>query len=775
MQIIKAQNVGIGNTDPKAKLDVSGDLILKSATLTLADGNTVDLDVNTNKYNHYKLTGPTANFQISGIMAAEQDRIVTLYNRTGHSLEIYNDYATADPEKRILTGTGGTFAVYPGGSVSLKYDNTINKWEIITSHYNSLDNFGSGNWSLSGDDIFNANVGNVGIKTMAPMTSLQVNGNLSLVSDTILGPCSSIIPPINNNNVLIDNTTKKRSVFHILKDISCSVSLPPYLLGLIGGTDGQIVTIFMHMNNSQVKHLAGLTAIPSSADSINMIELYEANSNGNVNQHAQLTFNTGGAITLIYDGARHRWKPINYYGEIKSETYGWLKGGGPNSLINPNGGNCKVGIGLFTPSARLEAANTTNNEVAIKGWSTGVGGTAAHFSSTNGHALIVDQGNVGIGNASPAEKLDVTGHINITGSIKPNGNNGMNGDVLTNLGNGTMNWLPPNGGWTISGNDVKNSNTGNVGIGAFPASGIKFDVTGNGSFYNNTVIENLTYNNSVLSLYGKLPFPSTAYRFLKFDGQTMQSVGASNIANSPTAQDIYLNPLGGRIGINTTTNITSPLSFPNVTGKKISLYSGGNNNEFGFGIQSGEMQIYTAGQDKISFGWGSSNNFIRTMSFFPGSSSLQLYNSSGISTISLNADYIDGDGRIITQELQINGGSDLSENFDIVHEEINVVEDGMLVSIDPQNEGKLTITQCENDMKVVGVISGANGIKTGMLMGQAGSEADGEYPVALVGRVFVLATDEEGEILPGDFLTSSNKKGYAKKVKNLTKSGSNYR
>ena len=39
-KFIQSQNVGIGNTDPKAKLDVSGDLILKSATLTLADGNT---------------------------------------------------------------------------------------------------------------------------------------------------------------------------------------------------------------------------------------------------------------------------------------------------------------------------------------------------------------------------------------------------------------------------------------------------------------------------------------------------------------------------------------------------------------------------------------------------------------------------------------------------------------------------------------------------------------------------------------------------------------
>lgn len=717
---VHAQNVGIGTTDPRAKLDVAGDLILKSAELILADGNTLDLDITTQKYNHYKLTGPTANFQISGILAAEQDRIVTLYNRAGHSLEIYNDYATADLEKRILTGTGGTFAVYPGGSVTLKYDTAINKWEITASHYNSLDNFGSGNWTLSGDDIYNANVGNVGINTMTPLTNLQVDGNLSLVSDTILGPCSSMLF---NGKILIDNSLKKRSVFHLLKDLSCNINLAPDILGIAGGTDGQIVTLIIHTDNARVQHLKGLEMMPSPADSMYMIELFEPNSNGNINQPNHLTFNNGGAITLIYDGLRKRWKPVNYYGEVKpAETFGWIAGGTPYSIINPNGGN-KVGIGFFSPTEQLH-----------------VGGNIKTIAN-----VIVD------------------------GEIKPNGASGSAGTVLTSNGNGSMTWSPVVG-WTSSGNDIKNGNSGNVGIGELPESGIKLDVKGNGSFYNNTIIDNLSYNNSVLSLYGKLPFPSTAYRYLKFDGQTIQSGGASNIANSPTAQNIYLNPLGGRVGINTITDITSPLSFPNVLGKKISLWSGGNNNEFGFGIQTGEMQIYTAGQDMISFGWGSSNNFLKTMSFFPGSSTLNLYNSSGISTISLNADFIDGDGRIITQELQINGGSDLSENFDITKDEAFRIRDGMLVSIDANIEGKLKITSCEKDTKIVGVISGANGIKTGMLMGQAGSEADGEYPIALVGRVFVLATDEDGEILPGDFLTSSKKKGYAKKVKNIAKS-----
>lgn len=148
-------------------------------------------------------------------------------------------------------------------------------------------------------------------------------------------------------------------------------------------------------------------------------------------------------------------------------------------------------------------------------------------------------------------------------------------------------------------------------------------------------------------------------------------------------------------------------------------------------------------------------------------SEILLYNAAGTVTIEIDADYGDGDGRVITNELQITGGSDLAEHFDI--DEEAAAKPGMLVSIDPKNEGKLCLTNQPGDTKIVGVISGANGIKPGMLMGQEGTVAFGKYPVALAGRVYVFATNEAGDIQAGDFLTSSGKKGYAKKVINISK------
>ncbi|MEO8112184.1 MAG: hypothetical protein ABI594_19190 [Ginsengibacter sp.] len=148
-------------------------------------------------------------------------------------------------------------------------------------------------------------------------------------------------------------------------------------------------------------------------------------------------------------------------------------------------------------------------------------------------------------------------------------------------------------------------------------------------------------------------------------------------------------------------------------------------------------------------------------------SSVLLYNGSGLVTIELDADYGDGDGRVITSELQIKGGSDLAEKFDIDATEEQEIKPGMLVSIDTKNEGMLCITNEPGDKKIVGVISGANGIKPGMLMGQQGTVAYGKHPVALAGRVYVLANNEGGEIKAGDFLCSASQKGYAKKVSNI--------
>ncbi len=120
--------------------------------------------------------------------------------------------------------------------------------------------------------------------------------------------------------------------------------------------------------------------------------------------------------------------------------------------------------------------------------------------------------------------------------------------------------------------------------------------------------------------------------------------------------------------------------------------------------------------------------------------------------------------RLITPILEITGGSDLSERFDVACLNDTPPSPGMVVCIDPANPGKLVQSTRAYDRTVAGIISGANGIRAGMVMGQEGSEADGSHPVALTGRVYVMADALDGAIEPGDLLTTSDVAGHAMKV-----------
>lgn len=144
-----------------------------------------------------------------------------------------------------------------------------------------------------------------------------------------------------------------------------------------------------------------------------------------------------------------------------------------------------------------------------------------------------------------------------------------------------------------------------------------------------------------------------------------------------------------------------------------------------------------------------------------------MYRNDGTQGITLDVD-VAGDARITTDELRINGGSDFAEHFDIISSEISPIP-GMVVSIDENSTGKLTISNESYDRKVAGIISGANGVETGVMMGQVGSIADGDFPIALSGRVYVYANTQGGAISPGDMLTTSSTPGYAMKANDYQK------
>ena len=131
------------------------------------------------------------------------------------------------------------------------------------------------------------------------------------------------------------------------------------------------------------------------------------------------------------------------------------------------------------------------------------------------------------------------------------------------------------------------------------------------------------------------------------------------------------------------------------------------------------------------------------------------------------AELLDVAGTTQTKVLKITGGADLAEPFVIAS--TDVILPGSVVSIDPAHPGQLRVASSAYDRTVAGIISGAGGVKPGILLTQTGSEADGDYPVALTGRVYAWADAAGGPIIPGDLLTTSDTPGHVMKVNDHTR------
>jgi hypothetical protein len=401
-----SQNVGINTETPEASLDVNGDMIIRPGSLSVADGITLALDVNTTRFSYYRLEGPTADFTLAGITAGIDGRQLTLFNRSGFTMQLNNEDATAAPADMIVTGTNADLTIVNKGIVNLQYDANEGKWIVKSSSKGSVSG-GGGFWDANGNDIFNTNTGNVGIGTTTPGTKLTIetlfntqgwkhvgkNGVDSIVVTEAIGGVSASIGTTTNH------------AFRIHTDGSTKFSVYPQGEVVIGpqptGSFGKL-TVQTTNNTYGISHLgetgnilatrmggtsAGIgTFSPTNmrifSGSLSRIFISEATGNVGIGvpddnplfkldvaDRMRIRSGTGGSSAGVWLNNPNNTNLIAFMGIADAVTtgfYGNVSGWG--LIMNTNTGN--VGIGTLNPTYKLSVnGDIRTKEVVVEtGW-----------------------------------------------------------------------------------------------------------------------------------------------------------------------------------------------------------------------------------------------------------------------------------------------------------------------------------------------------------------------------------------------------------------------
>lgn len=411
------------------------------------------------------------------------------------------------------------------------------------------------------------------------------------------------------------------------------------------------------------------------------------------------------------------------------------------------------------------------------------------------YALFALSGNQGpIGPAGPAGPAGAIGAIGATGPAGPAGATGAAGPAGPAGATGATGPAGPmgpqgpagDGFWTLNGTSVY-YNGGNLGLGtSAPATHLEVRKTGDASLRLRSLSSGGSGLLELMAPAGTALTPNTLGELRFLDSTASVLGGLSYSAGGIASGNGLRFSAGGstRLLINSLGNVGIGTSVPDrlldlrsdeqamlrlrsgvTTGSRLEL-QGVTPDGFGSSTYGELAFLNSAGEDRASIAMADAFIGGQALRFrVAGSERMRITTTGRVGIGTSNPqDALDVNGTVRTGVLRITGGSDLAERFDVAALGSIAPQPGMVVSIDPENPGRLRLSERAYDRTVAGIISGAGGVNSGMVMGQDGSIADGKLPVALTGRVYVMADTREAAIQPGDLLTTADRPGHARRV-----------
>lgn len=325
------------------------------------------------------------------------------------------------------------------------------------------------------------------------------------------------------------------------------------------------------------------------------------------------------------------------------------------------------------------------------------------------------------------------------------------------------------GFWSSSAGHIYNNNAGFVGVGTNAPAALFHVEDGSAGLPPNA--NSIAAFESDSTAYLSLITPSSSERGILFGDQTSDSDGSIIYNNTSTLDGFQF-----RTGGNNTRMVLTSAGL------------------LGLGVVTPNDKLHVHNGDARFTDANASNSRVEIQTDVTNANAqrraqIALYNRAGNVTAELDSQEWDQDGglrlydngvlkinldprvefspgsfasAVITDVLVVNG-ADLSEKFDVTAA-AGEPQPGMVVVLDEHNPGKLRVATEAYDHKVAGVMSGAGGVRPGLMMEQKDTLASGAHPVALTGRVYVFVDADIAPVKIGDMLTTSATPGHAMKV-----------
>lgn len=416
----------------------------------------------------------------------------------------------------------------------------------------------------------------------------------------------------------------------------------------------------------------------------------------------------------------------------------------------------------------LRSRDATQVGILLEGDDTGtVSGGAITVNAADGSSSMFLDGDSGGGGLISVRDINGANRVNI------------DGDANSAAGGGLVTVLQADGssGVTIDG-DASNADTGglitvhnNLSVARVTLTGQSTNNSGEVSVFSDSSLETIELLGSELAAEGGqiLIRNGAGTNTIELDGDSGDAafVGLRNTAGS---NRITMDGDSAGAGLITLyqNDGSSGISLDGDGGTNIGGLFSVNDSVSAVRVQIDGESTGTGGEIRVFDDDGTETIEILGAESTTTGGQILLRDAAGNAEITLDGEFgsVGDPGRITTPVLQITGGSDLSEDFNVNGD----AQPGMVMCIDKNNPGMLIASTSAYDHKVAGIVSGAGGVRTGLLMGQRREPGqdhllvDGKIPVALTGRVYCQVDATDAEIQPGDLLTTSDTPGHAMKV-----------